>query len=235
MNIEEYASKHHHYWYSELTNTELRSLLENNTFKNVIDIGCGDGSLLYSCMQSGYLNKFKEVWATDLSEKRLSQIYNISNLIKRVQDDAQELLKIPEEYFDFVICTQLIEHVKNDLSLLKAIHRISKIGTIIYIDTIFKKSYGWYFYTNHNGKRSLDPTHEREYKYDDELLSKIKKARLKVIYSNKQLIHFSIINFIARRLNIENKIIFQNRFFQLLQKIKLPIPGYYIWKIILVK
>ncbi|GKT08225.1 bifunctional 2-polyprenyl-6-hydroxyphenol methylase/3-demethylubiquinol 3-O-methyltransferase UbiG [Desulforhabdus sp. TSK] len=235
MNIEEYANKHFQYWYSQVENLELKLLFENNKFKNIIDIGCGDGSILYACSQSGYLNKCNEIWAIDLSWQRLSQVYNISNFIKCVQDDAQELRKIPEEYFDFVICTQVIEHVENDLSLLKAIYRISKTGTIIYLDTIFKKRFGWYFYINEKGKRTLDPTHEREYENDNELFSIICNAGLKIIYSKKQIVTFSIMNYIIRLLNIKNRLIFQNKFLQILQKIKLPIPGYYIWKLILAK
>jgi 2-polyprenyl-3-methyl-5-hydroxy-6-metoxy-1,4-benzoquinol methylase len=94
----------------------------------VIDVGCGDGSLLYSLQKLGYLDHFNEIWAVDLSENRLSSVKIISEEIKTVQDNAQYLTNIPDNHFDLVISTQVIEHVNDDGEMIKSLSRICSRG-----------------------------------------------------------------------------------------------------------
>ena len=44
-----------------------------------------------------------------------------------------------------VIANQIIEHLKDDELLIREIKRITKEEGIVYISTVFKKWYGWYF------------------------------------------------------------------------------------------
>lgn len=235
MDFEKYSLKHRHYWSGELSNRELKLLLDNNSFSSVIDIGCGDGALLYSLLKSGYLDHFSEVWAVDLSEDRLISVKKISEKIKTVFDDAQKLINIPNNHFELVISTQVIEHVKDDGEMIRSLSRVCKKEGMVYLDTVFKKSYGWYFYKNRYGKWVLDPTHEREYSDEKNLLNKIKKAGLEIISSKKVLQTFPIIDFFIRRLNIKSRKIYEKRGIKLIRKIKVPVLGYYCWKLILRK
>ncbi len=61
MDIEEYARKHRHFWNSARGPVELKFILDNNSFKTLIDIGCGDGALLHHLEFKGYLAQM-EVW-----------------------------------------------------------------------------------------------------------------------------------------------------------------------------
>ncbi len=233
MQIEEYATKHPHYWSGDFTNPELDFLLKNNSFQNVIDIGCGDGSLLYSLQKLGYLDHFNEIWAVDLSENRLSSVKMISEKIKTVQDNAQCLTNIPDNHFDLVISTQVIEHVNDDGEMIKSLSRIC--SRVIYLDTIFKKPYAWYFYKNMEGKWAIDPTHVREYMHESELLKKIPSNDFIVIFSKKNMLFFPILDFFIKRIGIKSKTIYANPIIKLLRKIKIPIIGYYCWKMVLLK
>ena len=111
---------------------------------------------------------------------------------------------------------------------------MSKSGSIIYLSTVFKKWYGWYFYRN-NGKWVLDPTHLREYKKDAELFDFVDKNTFEILESRKKLIFFPLMDFFMKRLNIKNREIYNNKFLELIRKIKRPVPGYYNWEIVLHK
>ncbi|HAQ62490.1 TPA: hypothetical protein DCR49_10935 [Candidatus Delongbacteria bacterium] len=234
MNIEEYAKKHKHYLKDQMPD-ELDKLFRDNSFSRFIDIGCGGGLILYSLYKRGYDKKLKEIWGVDLSSERLKGISSISADIKTVQDDAQTLVNVPDNYFDIVVSTQVIEHVPDDGAMINSLSRITAQNGIIYIDTVFKKKWAWYFYKNQQGKYALDPTHVREYMNDSELLSKLNINNMEILLSRKQIILFPVVNFIVRRLKIKSTTILENPLIKLFSLIKVPVPGYYIWKIILKK
>jgi len=235
MDIEEYANKHRHYFSSNIDNNELECILKNNSFKNFIDIGCGDGPFLYALQVNGYLDNFTEIWAVDLSKDRLKIVEQINPQIKTVHNDAQSLVDIPENHFDLIVSRQVIEHVSDDSEMIESLYRSCSNGGIVYIDTVFKKKYAVYFYKNQYGEMALDPTHEREYQNDSELFDKITSTGFKIVYSSKVIQKFALINFCIRRLHIKNRKIYDNAFIKLLGKIKIPVFGYYNWKVILIK
>jgi 2-polyprenyl-3-methyl-5-hydroxy-6-metoxy-1,4-benzoquinol methylase len=233
MDIEEYARRHRHFWDNVSIPSELKFILDNNyNIKTLIDIGCGDGALLYKLKSLGYLDKV-EVWAVDASETRLNSVKQISAGIVTVQDDAQFLANVPDSYFDLIVTTQVIEHVDSDLDMIRSISRISKPCTIVYLDTIFKKSYGKYFYRNKYHHRVLDPTHEREYSSENALYDIIRENGFTILHSKKDLIRFSILNFFFRKFSTQNRI--RSKIISRLAGIKVPIPGYFCWKILMVK
>ncbi|MCK4979982.1 MAG: methyltransferase domain-containing protein, partial [Candidatus Delongbacteria bacterium] len=146
MKIEEYADKHQHYLSGEINNKDIKKLIKDANNDKFVDIGCGDGSLLYGIHKLGYVTNFKEIWAVDLSENRLRSVKNISDNIKTVQDDAQFLNNLPDNYFNLVISTQVIEHVKDDNEMARSLFRVTAEKGTVYIDTVFKKKWAWYFY-----------------------------------------------------------------------------------------
>jgi len=232
MDIEEYAGKHRHFWNSAQVPAELKFILDNNSFKTLIDIGCGDGALLHRLNSLGYLEKM-DTWAVDSSESRLDSVKKIDNRIVTVQDDAQLLEKVPDSSFDLIVTTQVIEHVYSDEDMMRSIARISRKGAIVYLDTVFKKPYGIYFYRNKYNQLVLDPTHEREYSSEAYLYNIIRKNGFSIIYSRKDQIGLSILNFFLRKLGIPSSI--DSKALSLLTRIKVPIPGYFCWKILMVK
>ena len=234
MNIEEYAKKHKHLLLDQIPD-ELDLIIRNNIFTNIIDVGCGGGLFLYSLFKREYEKGFEEIWGVDLSEQRLESVSRISDKIKTVKDDAQILVNIPENHFDIVVSTQVIEHVPDDQKMLEALYRISKANAVIYIDTVFKKKWAWYFYKNGKSEPALDPTHVREYTHENELFDKIDRDKFKILFSKKKFVKYSMINFVLRALKIRNNNIYDNPMIKILSYIQIPVPGYYIWKILLQK
>lgn len=237
MENEQVNTEHSQYWTTNIEDAELKCLFQNNNFQRVIDVGCGVGTLLYNLQKNGFLNNSDEVWGTDLSIVKLGEIKKFSNKIITVQDDAQELSKLPDNYFDIVITTDVIEHMKDDTAMLKSMYRICRPSGIIYIKTVYKNNYAWYYYKNEYGERVLGPTHEREYKADSELHDRIKLLGLKLICSNKMSHQVPLIDFFVNRIPLKDPPSFYERhpFLKILRKIRVSIPGYYAWKLILVK
>lgn len=211
----------------------LKKYLESTPYTSLMDLGCGDGSLLYSLKMNGYF-KGKNIYGVDLSPKSIALVKKIDPKIHAYVDDVENIKNIKNNSIDFIISTMVIEHV-DDKKLLKTIDRILKKKGVAYITTVFKKPYGWYFYRR-NGKWVMDVTHLREYTKDEELMKLINKKKYSMLESKKSLIWFPIADFFTRRLMIKNRKFFEeNPLFNFIHKIKIPIIGYYAWEVVLEK
>lgn len=96
-------------------------------FKSLIDVGCGDGYFL------DYLSKRKKglnLTAFDLSKKRLKKVKMHLPLIWAKQGN---ILKMPfkNESFDVVVCSEVLEHIKDYKRGLHELMRICKKYLII--------------------------------------------------------------------------------------------------------
>ncbi len=215
----------------------LKKYLDIASFTSLLDCGCGDGALLHALKQKNYF-KNRVVSAIDLSQNRINLVKKIDPEIHTYVDSAETLNSIKSNSIDFFMTTHVIEHV-DDKKMLKAIDRVVKKNGTIYIATIFKKWWGWYYYRK-DGKWVMDLTHLREYMNDQELLDLIDRKQFKIIEIQKTQLSFPIIDFVIRRLFMNNLItnrefFAKNILFNLMRKITLPVPGYYNWEIVLKK
>jgi methionine biosynthesis protein MetW len=93
----------------------MRKLLEKNRCK-VLDVGCGDGSLLEPFCRS------QECYGVDVSEAQLKKAQKKGIRIYRV-DLESGTLPFADDFFDLVICSETIEHLLDPDNLLQEIHR----------------------------------------------------------------------------------------------------------------
>lgn len=236
MGIEEYADFLPQY-YSSTIPSVLKKYLDSSSFTSLLDCGCGDGALLYALKQNNYF-RGKKIIAVDLSKNRVELVKKIDPKILALVDSAEVLKKIKSKSIDFLMSKHVIEHV-NDKKMLDAVGRVMKKNGIAYIATIFKKWYGWYYYRK-DGKWVMDLTHLREYTRDEELIDLINTKKFRILETQKTLLRFPIVDFFIRRLYmhglIKNRELFTNNsLFALLQKITIPVLGYYNWDIVLEK
>jgi 2-polyprenyl-6-hydroxyphenyl methylase/3-demethylubiquinone-9 3-methyltransferase len=110
--------------------------------KKVIDIGCGGGILAESLSQSG-----ADTTGIDLSEKALkvAELHALevgANLIYR-SISAEAMAEEQTEQFDVVTCMEMLEHVPDPASVVRACAKLCKPGGTLFFSTLNRspKSY----------------------------------------------------------------------------------------------
>ena len=152
LEIQKFSDVAHHWWD---INSEFRPLHEINPLrlewiharaqlngKKVIDVGCGGGILAESMAKKGAL-----VTGIDLSQKALNvaDLHSLeSELTIRYQLISAEnmALQEPGEY-DVVTCMEMLEHVPDPASIVKACATLVKPGGLVFFSTLNRnpKSY----------------------------------------------------------------------------------------------
>lgn len=103
--------------------------------KAVLDIGCGGGILTESLARSG-----AEACGIDMAERPLS-VARLHALESGVKVDyrlcsAEDLAAQAPESFDVVTCMEMLEHVPEPGSVIKACARLLKPGGSLFLSTI---------------------------------------------------------------------------------------------------
>lgn len=111
----------------------LRAIIKNEIKgKNILDAGCGTGHLTLELLQEGF-----NVVATDYSEELVDFAKDMLNQAGFSSDIFQldlcdnETLK--KEYFDTIICLDVIEHIDKDVLALQNLTSALKPGGILII------------------------------------------------------------------------------------------------------
>jgi SAM-dependent methyltransferase len=93
---------------------------------SVLDLGCGDGDYANKLKQLGF-----DVTAADLDGRRF--LYH--NIIEFQKCDITERLPFPDNYFDYILFLEVIEHLRNPYFVIGQIQRILKNQGIFIIST----------------------------------------------------------------------------------------------------
>ena len=110
----------------------------NDSFKikgsKILDIGCGAGSLSFYMASKGGL-----VTGIDISKKAISECtksaraLNLNNA-KFFQGYFPDGFTLKEKY-DYVVFTEVIEHLENDIAAIKKIEQLLKPGGLLLLST----------------------------------------------------------------------------------------------------
>jgi len=155
-------------------------LTDRNDRLKLIDIGCGEGYVLKAIIKS--FPSFDLV-GIDISETRLRRAKESLKSLPNVDFVRADAQKMPfrSGSFNIAVCTEVIEHVPNDVLLLWEIHRVLDKGFLILttpnlytFETIFQK-----FVLRKEVKISI-PDHLREYSWR-ELELKVRKAGFSIL------------------------------------------------------
>jgi ubiquinone/menaquinone biosynthesis C-methylase UbiE len=189
------------------------------------DLGCGDGPLFKALQQAGFIGEMAPVFAVDLEEWRLRKIAERFPYIRTLAAPA-DAVPIADQSLDFVVSTMLLEHVPDDVSLLREIKRILKPDGKAFLTTVFKKPWAWYFRRRY-GKPVLDVSHIREYTSLPSFKSLVTDvAGLRLIQLELNPLWFPIVDPIAFRL-ARNGPESAQRVIRWMRRLKVPIVGYY--------
>ena len=139
-----------HWWFATRTKSLLnildRFVPPNQPGRRVLDVGCGAGNMFH------HLARYGDVEGIDNNPKPL--------VIARergytVQQGVGQKMPYEDERFDLVAALDVVEHVEDDLALLKECHRVCKPGGFI-ISTVPAFQWLWSHNDEING-------HQRRY------------------------------------------------------------------------
>lgn len=168
------------------TNFTYRHILRTiNQFiqphSKVLDIGCGAGTLACYLASRGHT-----VLGIDISKKAIlsaktsAKILGLPNAHFTVMDFPNTY---PKEKYDFIICSEVIEHLPDDDKALRVMYRLLKKGGIVLITTPSKNAplYRWHLAEEFDKQVG----HLRRYTVVS-LVRKAKKNRFTVLATEKQ-------------------------------------------------
>jgi 2-polyprenyl-6-hydroxyphenyl methylase/3-demethylubiquinone-9 3-methyltransferase len=112
--------------------------------KKVLDIGCGGGILSESLAQCGAQVTAIDMSADVLNAARLHQEQNPLGIDYR-QIPAEEMALLHPAEFDVVTCMELLEHVPDPASLVKACSTLVKPGGAVFFSTINRNPKAYLF------------------------------------------------------------------------------------------
>lgn len=192
---------------------------------NLIDIGCGDGYLLYYLEKK--INLRAELEGLDLNKTRLKRARTKLPLIKLFEGNIMNP-RFKDNQFDTVICSELLEHLPNYKKALKELIRITKKTLIITVPndqprykTVCPKCGTEHCVDGHINRFNLKIFKQLLSKYENVKIEDIKKFH--TIYS-------------YNKLTLKLPFIFRNAFDQILNKLSSYIsffkPNYFLIKII---
>ncbi|WP_026632264.1 class I SAM-dependent methyltransferase [Dyadobacter alkalitolerans] len=126
------------------------ALSKHINFKNVLEVGAGEGSILNWLSQWDFC---KDLNCVEISESGIGLIK--SKQIKHLNDvllfDGYQI-PYPDNHFDLVICSHVLEHVEHERILLREIKRVSKYQ-------IFEVPIDFSFYVDKKVKHFLSYGH----------------------------------------------------------------------------
>lgn len=152
--IQKFSDLAHRWWD---TNSEFRPLHEINPLrlewinqiaplagKKVIDIGCGGGILAESMAK-----RSATVFGIDLSEKAL-KVADLHGLESGVhvhyeKISAEDMAEREAGYFDVVTCMEMLEHVPDPASIIRACAKLVKPGGKVFFSTLNRNPKAYLF------------------------------------------------------------------------------------------
>lgn len=122
------------WWFYEMSHKWLHKTIIKNFIKKkiplnnkILDIWCGNGNMIKNIFNLWYKNLYWCDWFTINK--------NINTFCKFTEINLNNKLPYPNNEFNFIFLTEVIEHMENANILLNEIHRILKIGWIVMIST----------------------------------------------------------------------------------------------------
>ena len=112
--------------------------------QRVLDVGCGGGILSESMAQRGAQVTGIDMGEAPLAVARLHQLESGVEVDYR-QITAEALAEEMPEQFDVVTCLEMLEHVPDPASVIRACHRLVKPGGQVFFSTINRNPKAYLF------------------------------------------------------------------------------------------
>lgn len=152
IEIEKFSHNAHHWWdrngqfkpLHDINPLRLDYIDRNASIsgKAVLDVGCGGGILSESMAERG-----AKVTGIDLAEKALNvaklHLFESGHDVEYVRISAEEFAASRPGHYDVVTCMEMLEHVPDPQSIVKACAELVKPGGHVFFSTLNRnpKSY----------------------------------------------------------------------------------------------
>jgi len=162
--------------------------------KKILDIGCENTPYIGGCFI-----KNNKVTFTDLHKKNLDKI-KYKNC-KKIVLDLTKKSKLKENYFDIIICADVIEHIeKEKLAIHNLVKLLKKDGKLILTFPAYSKLYGIH-----------DKMIGHFRRYDLQDLYRIEKEHGLKLSKNRYLVSLLLPFFILLQKNEDSKSIYEGK------------------------
>ena len=210
--------------YREIINS-LLNIFPLLLYKNVLDIGCGSGSLSFFLAKEGF-----EVFGFDISNSAIKNCKLNSKLLNLETKTHFEVIdfpkKIPNEKFNLIICSEILEHINNDEESLSKIHNLLENKGILVVSVPSSNSLLYKFgFLKKFDKRV---GHLRRYSFET-LVNKLQNNGFTVLKVKKiegiirnSMFSFKFFNIIIK---FANKFIFISDVISFIDNLSIPIFG----------
>lgn len=110
--------------YFENQRTELRNFMPSE-YAKVLEIGCGNGNFRFNCPGDC------EYWGVEPNPDAAGKAeQQLTKVLLGTYDDVHE--KLPNQYFDLIVCNDVIEHLPDHEAFLKEIQsKLTARGVLI--------------------------------------------------------------------------------------------------------
>lgn len=170
VDFEKYSENSVHFFSRRVPSLLVDAITRTGRRGTVVDIGCGDGHLVWALSQKNLLLLGQRVVGVDVSPVRASRFRSLTGYEALVAD-GHNVPALVDAEVDLAISTMVIEHLVDEREHLRELARIVRPGGLLYLTTVIRKRGAWYFRKTPDGRRVLDPTHLREYSSPTAVLS----------------------------------------------------------------
>jgi predicted TPR repeat methyltransferase len=114
----------------DLEGVALREILQDISFKNCLEIGCGTGK-----NTEWFITKTEAITSVDLSEEMLlkAKAKIVSDKVKFIQADITKDWEFATQQYDLVSFSLVLEHIENLEEIFRKIAEVTHIGSYIYV------------------------------------------------------------------------------------------------------
>jgi 2-polyprenyl-3-methyl-5-hydroxy-6-metoxy-1,4-benzoquinol methylase len=125
---------------NRLVNAIMSLLLKTDTCTlSGLNVGCGEGQMIARLSQSGLIN---QMTAIDIDPTRIAFAHHRYPICEYSRADIF-CLPFKSRSFDYVIATEILEHLSNPLAALREISRVSKVNAPIILSVPHEPFFQW--------------------------------------------------------------------------------------------